>query len=72
MVLSNYITYKSTTLEENVCYFMYKYNIYNFIWYDSSSSTTSNVICVKTTFHVTSHLGEHVQSILQCRHQRVM
>ena len=45
---------------------MYKYNIYNFVWYDSSSSTTSNMICVKTTFHVTSHLGENVQSLLQC------
>ena len=46
----------STTLGENIRYFMYKYKIYNYEWYDSI-----NVIFKKIDRYVLSRLDEDVQ-----------
>ena len=46
----------STTLGENIRYFMYKYKIYDYEWYDSI-----NVIFKKIDRYVLSRLDEDVQ-----------
>ena len=46
----------STTLGENFRYFMYKYKIYDYEWYD-----TNNVIFKKIDRYVLSRLDEDVQ-----------
>ena len=46
----------STTLGENVRYFMYKYKFYDYEWYDSI-----HVIFKKIDRYVLSHLDEDVQ-----------
>ena len=46
----------STTLGENIRYFMYKYKIYDYEWYDSM-----NVIFQKIDRYVLSRLDEDVQ-----------
>ena len=46
----------STTLGENIRYFMYKYKIYDYEWYESI-----NVIFKKIDSYVLSRLDEDVQ-----------
>ena len=46
----------STTLGENIPYFMYKYKIYDYEWYESN-----NVILEKINNYVLSRLDEDVQ-----------
>ena len=46
----------STTLGENIRYFMYKYKIYDYEWYESI-----NVIFKKIDSYVLSRFGKDVQ-----------